>query len=569
MTFRHLVVGAVFMTTAAVAAAVPTPPEPGPLTPCTEGSNYTCEDLFVPGAGRSMLDATLYRPTDRVAAPAVIYTSDFACAHRDPQHYEIQRTLAEAGFVVLAVTPRGFGRSGYPGHFASPDHEVNDLRKLIDWLADLEGPVDGAVQLDAAGNPRVGLTGISYGGSISVLTAAVDERVDALAVQDVWYDLRSVFAPNGVVKSAHLGGTASAGVGGGIFGGCRGVGQAPGPGGMDADFHLMVAGLLATGDDVAPPGGFRDGSPSAYAYLERRSPASVAADGLRLVDRISAPTLLFGGQRDTLVFASNAVALAAGIAAHPQPAPVRLVLYSQDHGHNYLKEELDEVDRMRITWFDRYLRGPGRGAPESDVLVWRSWIRDADGGETANFAMLSGLPRVTTDAGLVPAGATIVNPSPADREPVTSADFAAAGLRTPVVIAGVPELRFTLTTTAREAVLLASLHHVGDQGYSTRLGELLTPVRVRGGKGDFCSGDPQPGPETGRPLGTVAVCLPLAAVATRVRPDERLVLRIATREPDQRYGYASSREPATYNIAHVTLRVPAISEDMLRKYAGR
>lgn len=97
--------------------------------------------------------------------------------------------LAEAGYAVLTWTARGFGRSGGRIHLNSPDYEVKDARGLLDWLASRP-----EVRRDASANPAVAAMGSSYGGALSLLLAAYDDRVDVTVPQITWNDLeRSLF----------------------------------------------------------------------------------------------------------------------------------------------------------------------------------------------------------------------------------------------------------------------------------------------------------------------------------------------------------------------------------------
>jgi hypothetical protein len=83
-------------------------------------------------------------------------------------------TLFHAGYNVLTWDPRGFGQSGGEAEVDSPAYEAKDVSTLIDWVATRPG-----VQLDAPGDPRMGMVGGSYGGGIQFVTAATDCRVDA------------------------------------------------------------------------------------------------------------------------------------------------------------------------------------------------------------------------------------------------------------------------------------------------------------------------------------------------------------------------------------------------------
>ena len=72
--------------------------------------------------------------------------------------------LRKAGFNVLTWDSRGFGNSGGTVTVDSPDAEGRDVSALIDWLAK-----QPEAQLDKAGDPRVGMTGVSYAGGIELV----------------------------------------------------------------------------------------------------------------------------------------------------------------------------------------------------------------------------------------------------------------------------------------------------------------------------------------------------------------------------------------------------------------
>ena len=71
---------------------------------------------------------------------------------------------------------------------------------LIDWLAGRP-----EVQLDAKGDPRVGVTGASYGGAVSLLAAGYDDRVDAIAPVITYWNLADALFPDGVFKKLWAG----------------------------------------------------------------------------------------------------------------------------------------------------------------------------------------------------------------------------------------------------------------------------------------------------------------------------------------------------------------------------
>ena len=93
-------------------------------------------------------------------------------------------TLWAAGYNVLTWDPRGFGQSGGVAEVDSPAYEARDVSSLIDWVATRPG-----VELDAPGDPRMGMVGGSYGGGIQLVTAATDCRIDAIVPTIAWHSL--------------------------------------------------------------------------------------------------------------------------------------------------------------------------------------------------------------------------------------------------------------------------------------------------------------------------------------------------------------------------------------------
>src|SRR6185312_5065872 len=132
--------------------------------------NVTITAAGGPGVDQPVqLDATLYVPR-RTPAPAIIMAHGFG-GSKDSVAADAQQ-FARDGFTVLAYSARGFGASTGQIGLDSLDYEIPDARSIVDWLA--EQP---EVQLDAPGDPRVGVTGGSYGGALSLMLAGTDRRI--------------------------------------------------------------------------------------------------------------------------------------------------------------------------------------------------------------------------------------------------------------------------------------------------------------------------------------------------------------------------------------------------------
>ncbi|MGW5878896.1 CocE/NonD family hydrolase [Nocardiopsis terrae] len=106
-----------------------------------------------------------------------------------------KKLAEESGYQVVAYTSRGFWDSGGGIEVAGPDDRA-DAGAVIDW----------ALENTEADADRIGMAGISYGGGISLLTAAEDERVRAVGSMSGWADLQASLYPNETidVQSAEL-----------------------------------------------------------------------------------------------------------------------------------------------------------------------------------------------------------------------------------------------------------------------------------------------------------------------------------------------------------------------------
>ena len=175
-----------------------------PASPPDSGVRTENETIAVPGgpgvSGPVDIDATLYLPAVTGRAPAVLMAHGFG-GSKDSVASDA-RDLAGHGFVVLAYSARGFGQSTGQIALDSLDYEIPDARALVSWLA-----TRPEVLLDAPGDPRVGVTGASYGGALSLMLAGTDKRIDAVAPLITWNDLSAALFPNAIDTRAESAGT--------------------------------------------------------------------------------------------------------------------------------------------------------------------------------------------------------------------------------------------------------------------------------------------------------------------------------------------------------------------------
>ncbi|MGH8560568.1 MAG: CocE/NonD family hydrolase, partial [Nevskiales bacterium] len=122
-----------------------------------------------------------------------------------------------AGYAVISIDQRGFGGSSGTVRVMDPDFEGKDLVRILDWAEEnldylawrdegtgefVTRPDDG--ESEAGGeNLLAGAIGGSYGGGFQFLLHNVDEknRLDALAPDITWHDLRYSLNPGDVLKS--------------------------------------------------------------------------------------------------------------------------------------------------------------------------------------------------------------------------------------------------------------------------------------------------------------------------------------------------------------------------------
>ena len=196
----------------------------------------------------------------------------------DPSAGAIKR-LHDLGYNVLTWDPRGFGTSGGEATINAPQVEGRDVRALISRMA-----TEPEVRLDKKGDPRVGMTGGSYGGGIQLSTAGIDRRVDAIVPVVAWHSLETSLYKDRTFKQGwntllYDGGLANA-TNGGLAGGPAGVQT----GGLDPHITSAYNSAKATGQLSAED----------EEWFRERGPDNGTISGIR------APTLLVGGTVDTL-----------------------------------------------------------------------------------------------------------------------------------------------------------------------------------------------------------------------------------------------------------------------------
>jgi ABC-2 type transport system ATP-binding protein len=271
-------------------------------------------------------------------APTVIVGSGFpypgATSPADGQSDTVgSATLLGAGFNVVTWDARGIGASGGTVRFSSPAYEARDVQAIVDYVA-----AQPEALLDAAGDPRVGMSGPSYSGAVQLLTAALDPRVDAIVPDVTWNSLLTSLFRDGAVKTGFYvvcaDGEVNGTLGGAIFG-AAGIQL----GGLDASVTRACVESLAASRL----------SPASTQWAADRGPGE-------LLEHIRAPTLIEQGTVDTLFPPGQAAANYDVLRRNG--VPVKMLWYCGGHGTCPDDAAASRARRSAaaLTWLRRWLQ---------------------------------------------------------------------------------------------------------------------------------------------------------------------------------------------------------------------
>jgi ABC-2 type transport system ATP-binding protein len=548
------------------------------------------QNLFIPVLDgpahnqRVEIDATVYYPAT-TPAPAMLVSPGFGDT-KDSLVTDATE-FAQRGFVVLAYTPRGFGRSTGQIALNSPDYEVADAKQLIDWLG--HSP---SVLTDGPDDPRVGVTGGSYGGALSLMLAGSDKRVDAIAPVITYNDLSQAlipnaasptpvdadtpaagaFAPNGVFKKSWASLFFAEGLTGGS--GTTPTTDAPDAGSGTSDTG-SDSSSSTTGPSAADPpspgtsanvcGRFIQQVCQAYQELASTGQASqqtidlLRADSpVSVTDHITVPTLLVQGEQDTLFGLDQADANARQITR--AGGKVKVIWYDGGHDAGQPGPDL----RQEIGQFFSYELMHKGTDPGTDFEYAVQGSLSSNGEPTVRTVTAASYPGLTAGSTgrqaltLTGPPSTVLNPpggSPAAMSslpgigsalgaaasrlftdvPGEFAGFSTAPLSSQLLIAGSPRVTLQVSAAPGQpsgngAVLFAKLYDLSPNGTRTLPGSAVAPIRI----GAL--------PADGSPV-TVNVTLP--GIVQPVQSGHRLELVVSTTDQS----FANAQQPAALRIA--------------------
>ena len=528
------------------AEAAPPAPAAAPASPAVDRTpGYSRRPITVnvkvgpDGGTRCRITADLYKPDGvnrRHKAPAILTTNGFGGSKRGAGEVGTGLGFVQEGYVVLAYSGLGFGGSGCKIYLDDPDYDGRAGAQMVGVLAGTRSFRTSAgrmkrlhyVAKDGPRDPRVGMTGGSYGGQVQFAVAMQDRRLDAIIPQITWHDLPYSLSPNNTSFT------------GGVRNGEPGVHKKVW---STAFFALGVQQglehLQAQPDRAAGCPNFRDEvcpakvQLDALGYLDgdNRALASHASVGSYL-DRIDVPTLLVQGQKDTLFNLQEATATFRGLRA--RGVPTRMIWRTFGHSDStpsageYAEPRIGHrltetyLGRRYLSWMDRYVRGERTANLGPRFSYFRDWVSydEARAGRdvTRAFARTSSVPgrnerlylsgedALVDEAGAVRDGsASYASTGPAATSysetsavggqddpvvdtPGTFVSWTSPELAAPADLVGSPRLTVRLGSTTAEGtqasgtagklILFAKLYDVAPDGTQTLKGRLVSPVRV-------------------------------------------------------------------------------------------
>ena len=296
-------------------------------------------DAFVSSFDGTPIAVHFYGPTTRPAggvAPTVLVGSPYPSPGETRIDEDVGdriglATLRGAGYNVLTWDPRGIGSSAGSIMFDSPAFEGRDARAIVDFVA--EQP---EAQLDAPGDPRIGMSGTSYGGTIQYIAAALDPRVDAIVPDIGWASLTTALRRGGAVKTGWLAPLCGLDVV---------------PNAVEGEANATEVKPVTASDELKAV--CLEGVRGALSVGSRKWIADHGPGAL--IEQIRAPTLIMQGTTDTLFALDQAREAFAALRANRVPA--KMIWYCGGHvACDFDAGDPRTLARAGLAWLNRWLR---------------------------------------------------------------------------------------------------------------------------------------------------------------------------------------------------------------------
>jgi pimeloyl-ACP methyl ester carboxylesterase len=191
--------------TAVVAAETADPPPAGAAV---------VEDVTIANlADGHHIEATVFRPVGadpKDPVPMVLHSHGWGGSRETTASGAVAPYLA-AGYGVLSFDQRGFGEStDDKANIMDPAKEGRDVVAVVDYVAELDWVARDSQDQKDADDPVLFAVGGSYGGGYQFAGALLDQfarsgeggtRFDALAPEITWHDLNDSLGPQGVPRT--------------------------------------------------------------------------------------------------------------------------------------------------------------------------------------------------------------------------------------------------------------------------------------------------------------------------------------------------------------------------------
>ncbi|MGW1163675.1 alpha/beta fold hydrolase [Streptomyces sp. NPDC002519] len=149
------------------------------FTPTAQAASNDIRFVDITGDGGTVLKGNVVTPAGADGTrryPLIVLPTSWGLPQ--VEYLAQAQKLADSGYVVVTYNVRGFWQSGGETEVAGPP-DIADASRVIDWAL-ANTPSDAR---------HIGMAGVSYGAGISLLAAAHDQRIKAVASLSGWADL--------------------------------------------------------------------------------------------------------------------------------------------------------------------------------------------------------------------------------------------------------------------------------------------------------------------------------------------------------------------------------------------
>ena len=280
------------------------------------------------------LAAEVLTPRNVANPPLIVFPGSFGSNVKTV--HQVSVLFARSGYEVVAYGQRGFGGSSGKVDFAGPATQ-HDARAVITW----------SLQHTHADPKRIAMLGMSYGAGISLLTAAHDPRVRAVAALSTWTNFADSYldvgTPHTIPLRTVLGGTSKAST-------------------YDPALQHLQNVLLDHPADLGQA-------------LHQMSPIRSPDTYVKQLNKNNPAIMIANGFQDSYFNPSQLISFVDQLKT-----PKRLELGPGDHGgpeRGSLSGLPNDVIEDVQAWFGHYLRGSDNGINKENPIL----VRDSRTGE--------------------------------------------------------------------------------------------------------------------------------------------------------------------------------------------